>query len=66
MKITTKMWTVLTTESSITTLETTVRMETTVSTTVGIDYCQNGNRFQDRDPCQDEDDQNQQTALKYT
>ena len=41
-------------------------VETTVSTTVGIDHYQDGNRCQDRDPCQDgdeyADDQNQQSV----
>ena len=37
-------------KKSITRLETTVMMETTVCTTVGIDHCQDRKRCQDRDP----------------
>ena len=41
---------------NITRLETTVMMETTVSTTAGIDYCQDGNCCQDRDHPHDGDE----------
>ena len=70
MKITkTKMWIVLLTtirKKSITRLETTVRMGTTVSTDIGIYHMKCS---QDRDPCQDEDehadDQIRRTAPNY-